>query len=331
MAKGAKIGVEILILDQTEYSAALRQLQKDLRGLGAISRLMKRATNVAAKKTAAFLANRFREFVMDDPNIKQAMNDLELRGALGLRKNAKIEDLIFKKARAFFKVEINQSGSEGTVRFKNASSLDKIASSISYVSKRSFLNPYSDKKVKRSSAQKINWFEWLLRPSIGNIQGYSVWPGLGNNQSLNPKLAPLKDTILENIAKRSRSGTHTMLFGGSFAIKSWVKRKKDINIDTEFVKTANEEAAQYFRVALQEQVLKYGGNKRGTITEGRAGGLEGRAISKAAGPEARASAVELAKQIIEAYRRGEKTFKDRPIDAKLLDLIGQINLNLGGG
>lgn len=330
MAKGAKIGAEILILDQTDYSSALRQLQRDLRGLGAISRLMKRAVNVAARKTAAYLANRFREFVMDDPNIKQAMNDLELRGALGLRKNTRVEDLIFKKARAFFKVEINQSGSEGTVRFKNASSLDKIASSISYISKRSFLSPYSDKKVKKSTSQKINWFEWLLRPSTGNIQGYSVWPGLGNNQSLSPKLEPLKDTILENVAKRSRSGTHTMLFGGSFAIKSWVKRKKDINIDVEFVKDANEEAAQYFRIALQEQVLKYGGNKRGVITEGRAGGLEGRAVSKAAGPEARASAVELANQIIAAAQKGQKTFMGKPI-SQLLALVGQINLNLGGG
>ncbi len=328
MAKGAKIGAEILILDQTEYSSALRQLQRDLRGLGAISRLMKRAVNVAARKTAAYLANRFREFVMDDPNIKQAMNDLELRGALGLRKNTRVEDLIFKKARAFFKVEINQSGSEGTVRFKNASSLDKIASSISYISKRSFLSPYSDKKVKKSTSQKINWFEWLLRPSTGTIQGYSVWPGLGNNQSLNPKLAPLKDTILENVAKRSRSGTHTMLFGGSFAIKSWVKRKKDINIDVEFVKDANEEAAQYFRVALQEQVLKYGGNKRGVITEGRVGGLEGRAVSRAAGPEARASAVEFVKKIREAAERGEKTFMGKPI-SQLLALAEQINL--GGG
>ena len=328
MAKGARIGAEILILDQTEYSAAIRQLQKDLRGLGAISRLMKRAVNVAARKTAAYLANRFREFVMDDPNIKQAMNDLELRGALGLRKNTRVEDLIFKKARTFFKVEINQSGSEGTVRFKNASSLDKIASSISYISKRSFLSPYSDQKVKKSTPQKINWFEWLLRPSTGNIQGYSVWPGLGNNQSLNPKLAPLKDTILENVAKRSRSGTHTMLFGGSFAIKSWVKRKKDINIDTEFVKNVNEEAAQYFKIALQEQVLKYGGNKRGAITEGRAGGLEGRAVSRAAGPEARASAVELAKQVLDAAQKGQKTFMGKPI-SQLLALIGQINL--GGG
>lgn len=328
MAKGARIGAEILILDQTEYSAAIRQLQKDLRGFGAISRLMKRAVNVAARKTAAYLANRFREFVMDDPNIKQAMNDLELRGALGLRKNTRVEDLIFKKARAFFKVEINQSGSEGTVRFKNASSLDKIASSISYISKRSFLSPYSDQKVKKSTPQKINWFEWLLRPSTGNIQGYSVWPGLGNNQSLNSKLTPLKDTILENVAKRSRSGTHTMLFGGSFAIKSWVKRKKDINIDTEFVKNVNEEAAQYFRVALQEQVLKYGGNKRGAITEGRAGGLEGRAVSRAAGPETRASAVEFGKKIREAAERGEKTFMGKPI-AQLLALVEQINL--GGG
>jgi hypothetical protein len=319
MAKGAKIGAEILILDQTEYSSALRQLQRDLRGLGAISRLMKRAVNVAAKKTAAYLANRFREYVMDDPNIKQAMNDLELRGALGLRKNTRVEDLIFKRARAFFKVEVNQSGTEGTVRFKNATSLDKIASSISYISKRSFLTPYSDQKVKKSSPQKINWFEWLLRPSTGNIQGYSVWPGVGNNQSLSPKLEPLKDTILQNVAKRSRSGTHTMLFGGSFAIKSWVKRKKDINIDVEFVKDANEEAAQYFRIALQEQVLKYGANKRGTITEGRA-----------AGPETRASAVEFANQIIAAYQRGEKTFMGKPI-AQLLALVGQINLNLGGG
>lgn len=330
MAKGAKIGAEILILDQTEYSSALRQLQRDLRGLGAISRLMKRAVNVAAKKTAAYLANRFREYVMDDPNIKQAMNDLELRGALGLRKNTRVEDLIFKRARAFFKVEVNQSGTEGTVRFKNATSLDKIASSISYISKRSFLTPYSDQKVKKSSPQKINWFEWLLRPSTGNIQGYSVWPGVGNNQSLSPKLEPLKDTILQNVAKRSRSGTHTMLFGGSFAIKSWVKRKKDINIDAEFVKTANEEAAQYFRVALQEQVLKYGANKRGTITEGRAGGLEGRAVSRAAGPEARASAIELAKQIVEAAQRGQKTFMGKPIQ-QLLKLVGGIDLNLGGG
>lgn len=329
MAKGARIGAKILILDQTEYSAAIRQLEKDLRGLGAISRLMKRAVNVAARKTAAYLANRFREFVMDDPNIKQAMNDLELRGALGLRKNTRVEDLIFKRARAFFKVEINQSGSEGTVRFKNASSLDKIASSISYVSKRSFLSPYSDQKVKKSTPQKINWFEWLLRPSTGNIRGYSVWPGLGNNQSLSPKLTPLKDTILENVAKRSRSGTHTMLFGGSFAIKSWVKRKKDINIDTEFVKNINEEAAQYFRVALQEQVLKYGGNKRGVITEGRAGGLEERAVSRAAGPEVRASAVELAKQVLDAAQKGLKTFMGKPISG-LLALIGQINLNLGG-
>lgn len=330
MAKGAKIGAEILILDQTEYSSALRQLQRDLRGLGAISRLMKRAVNVAAKKTATYLANRFREYVMDDPNIKQAMNDLELRGALGLRKNTRVEDLIFKRARAFFKVEVNQSGTEGTVRFKNATSLDKIASSIYYISKRSFLTPYSDQKVKKSSPQKINWFEWLLRPSTGNIQGYSVWPGIGNNQSLSPKLEPLKDTILQNVAKRSRSGTHIMLFGGSFAIKSWVKRKKDINIDAEFVKTANEEAAQYFRVVLQEQVLKYGANKRGTITEGRAGGLEGRAVSRAAGPEARTSAVELAKQIVEAAQRGQKTFMGKPIQ-KLLELVGGIDLNLGGG
>ena len=330
MAKGAKIGAEILILDQTEYSSALRQLQRDLRGLGAISRLMKRAVNVAAKKTAAYLANRFREYVMDDPNIKQAMNDLELRGALGLRKNTRVEDLIFKRARAFFKVEVNQSGTEGTVRFKNATSLDKIASSIYYISKRSFLTPYSDQKVKKSSPQKINWFEWLLRPSTGKIEGYSVWPGIGNNQSLSPKLEPLKDTILQNVAKRSRSGTHTMLFGGSFAIKSWVKRKKDINIDAEFVKTANEEAAQYFRVALQEQVLKYGANKRGIITEGRAGGLEGRAVSRAAGPEARASAVELAKQIVEAAQRGQKTFMGKPIQ-QLLKLVGGIDLNLGGG
>lgn len=328
MAKGAKIGAEILILDQTEYSSALRQLQRDLRGLGAISRLMKRAVNVAARKTAAYLANKFRDYVMSDPNIKQAMNDLELRGALGLRKNTKVEDLIFKRARAFFKVEVNQSGTEGTVRFKNATSLDKIASSIFYVSKRSFLTPYSDRKVKKSSPQKINWFEWLLRPSTGNIQGYSVWPGLGNNQSLSPKLEPLKDTILQNVAKRSRSGTHTMLFGGSFAIKSWVKRKKDINIDAEFVKTANEEAAQYFRVALQEQVLKYGANKRGTITEGRAGGLEGRAVSRAAGPETIASARELALQVLEAVQRGEKTFRGKPIKP-LLELIGRINL--GGG
>ena len=330
MAKGAKIGAEILIQDQTEYSSALRQLQRDLRGLGAISRLMKRAVNVAAKKTAAYLANRFREYVMDDPNIKQAMNDLELRGALGLRKNTRVEDLIFKRARAFFKVEVNQSGTEGTVRFKNATSLDKIASSIYYISKRSFLTPYSDQKVKKSSPQKINWFEWLLRPSTGKIEGYSVWPGIGNNQSLSPKLEPLKDTILQNVAKRSRSGTHTMLFGGSFAIKSWVKRKKDINIDAEFVKTANEEAAQYFRVALQEQVLKYGANKRGIITEGRAGGLEGRAVSRAAGPEARASAVELAKQIVEAAQRGQKTFMGKPIQ-QLLKLVGGIDLNLGGG
>ena len=320
MAKGAKIGAEILILDQTEYSAAIRQLQKDLRGLGAISRLMKRAVNVAAKKTASYLANRFREFVMNDPNIKQAMNDLELRGALGLRKESKVEDLIFKKARAFFKVEINQNGTDGTVRFKNATNLDKIASSISYVSKRSFLSPYSDQKVKKSTSQKINWFEWLLRPSKGNIQGYSVWPGVGNNQSLSPKLQPLKDTILQNVAKRSRSGTHTMLFGGSFAIKSWVNRKKDINIDVEFVKTANEEAAQYFRVALQEQVLKYGGNKRGVIAEGRAGGLEGRAVSRAISAEDKAEVSELVKQIIEAAQRGQKTFMGKPIQG-LLNLV----------
>jgi len=320
MAKGAKIGAEILILDQTEYSAAITQLQKDLRGLGAISRLMKRAVNVAAKKTASYLANRFREFVMNDPNIKQAMNDLELRGALGLRKESKVEDLIFKKARAFFKVEINQNGTDGTVRFKNATSLDKISSSIFYISKRSFLSPYSDQKVKKSTPQKINWFEWLLRPSKGNIQGYSVWPGVGNNQSLSPKLQPLKDTILENVAKRSRSGTHTMLFGGSFAIKSWVNRKKDINIDVEFVKTANEEAAQYFRVALQEQVLKYGGNKRGVIAEGRAGGLEGRAVSRAISAEDKAQVSELVKQIIEAAQRGQKTFMGKPIQG-LLNLV----------
>ena len=320
MAKGAKIGAEILILDQTEYSAAIRQLQKDLRGLGAISRLMKRAVNVAAKKTASYLANRFREFVMNDPNIKQAMNDLELRGALGLRKETKVEDLIFKKARAFFKVEINQNGTDGTVRFKNATSLDKISSSIFYISKRSFLSPYSDQKVKKSTPQKINWFEWLLRPSKGNIQGYSVWPGVGNNQSLSPKLQPLKDTILQNVAKRSRSGTHTMLFGGSFAVKSWVNRKKDINIDVEFVKTANEEAAQYFRVALQEQVLKYGGNKRGIITEGRTGGLEGRAVSRAASAENKAQVSELIPQIIEAAQRGQETFMGKPIQG-LLNLI----------
>ena len=323
MAKGAKIGAEILILDQTEYSSALRQLQRDLRGLGAISRLMKRAVNVAAKKTAAYLANRFREYVMDDPNIKQAMNDLELRGALGLRKNTRVEDLIFKKARAFFKVEVNQSGTEGTVRFKNATSLDKIASSIYYISKRSFLTPYSDQKVKKSSPQKINWFEWLLRPSTGKIEGYSVWPGIGNNQSLSPKLEPLKDTILQNVAKRSRSGTHTMLFGGSFAIKSWVKRKKDINIDAEFVKTANEEAAQYFRVALQEQVLKYGANKRGIITEGRAGGLEGRAVSRAASAEDQSAAAEFVKKILDAAEKGQKTFMGKPIQG-LLELVRAI-------
>jgi hypothetical protein len=114
-----------------------------------------------------------------------------------------------------------------------------------------------------------------------------------------------------------------MLFGGSFAIKSWVNRKKDINIDVEFVKTANEEAAQYFRVALQEQVLKYGGNKRGIITEGRTGGLEGRAVSRAASPEKRAQAAELVKQILEAVQKGQETFMGKPIQG-LLNLVRDI-------
>jgi hypothetical protein len=322
MAKPAKVSTTFLILDQTEYSSAIKQLEKDLKGLGAISRLMKRAVSVAAKKTAAFLADRFRQHVINDPNIKQAMTDLELRGALGLRKDTKVEDLIFKKSRAFFKVEINQNGSDGTVRFKNQTDLDKIASSIFYISKKTFLNPYSDTKVKKSTSQKINWFEWLLRPSTGNIQGFSVWPGVNGNEKLNPKLEPLKDTIKANIAKRSRSGTHTMLFGGSFSIKSWVKRKRDVDIDKEFIRTINDDARDYFRVALREQVLKYGAYKKGEISEGRAGPISQRA-SKEASPEAKASARELAEKIVEAAQRGEKTFMGKPIQ-DLLKIVSQI-------
>jgi hypothetical protein len=153
-----------------------------------------------------------------------------------------------------------------------------VAKNIYYISKRSFASPFSSKRVQNPTKQKITWFEWLLRPSTGKIQGYSVWPGLGGNKNVSTKLGEkqnlppefIKQQLESSIKSRSRSGTHTMLFGGSFSVRNWVNRKNDINIDKEFLIKSAKDAKDYFRIALIEQVEKQGISRNVTRASGGA-------------------------------------------------------------
>jgi hypothetical protein len=61
-----------------------------------------------------------------------------------------------------------------------------------------------------------------------------------------------------------------MLFGGSFSVKNWVNRKNDINIDKEFLIKSAQDAKDYFRIALIEQVEKQGVSRNVTRASGGA-------------------------------------------------------------
>jgi hypothetical protein len=281
----AKIPLSYLILDETDYAAIERQAARDLKYVAKQARFLKSAINVASRKTAQLLAEEFSNYVMKHPNIKQAISDMELRGALGLRKSENIQNTIIKKTKKIFKVEIVETANGFAVRFKNPISIDQVASTIFYMSKRSFQSPFSNEKSKNSTPQKITWFEWLLRPSTGIIKGYSVWPGVGGNTNLNPKVEPLRDTLVANIKKRSRSGTHIMLFGGSFAMKNWVKKKNDSIIDQEFIIEIRDKAASYFKKIVSEQIIKAGATKRKDVLSEKAVQVQ---ASREASPEQKA-------------------------------------------
>jgi len=267
----------LIILDATDYDALYQQSIKALKRQSDPDKIVKRAFPAAARKTAAWMADKFTDYVMKDDNIKQALVDHQLRGALGLRHSQDIKAAIFKKSKAFFKVNlISSANGKYEIRFVNENAMTDVAKNIYYVSKRSYLSPFTSKRTKNSKPQKINWFEWLLRPSTGRITGYSVWPGPNDNRKLSTKLAAREDLPIEflqqnledAIKTRSRSGTHIMLFGGNFSIKSWVKRKRDINIDKEFVNKYAQEARDYFRVALIEQVERQGVSRNVTTASG---------------------------------------------------------------
>jgi hypothetical protein len=269
----------LLILDVTEYNLLYEQAVRKLKRSSDPDKIIKRAFPAAARKTAAWLADQFTNFVMKDPNISQVLKDNQLRGALGLRQGLDIKANIFRKSKAFFKVQlVSAANSSYEVRFVNENAMTDVAKNIYYISKRSFASPFSSKRVQNPMKQKITWFEWLLRPSTGKIQGYSVWPGLGGNKNISAKLGEkqnlppefIKQQLESSIQSRSRSGTHTMLFGGSFSVKNWVNRKNDINIDKEFLIKSAQDAKDYFRIALIEQVEKQGVSRNVTRASGGA-------------------------------------------------------------
>jgi hypothetical protein len=269
----------LLILDVTEYNLLYEQAARKLKRSSDPDKIIKRAFPAAARKTAAWLADQFTNFVMKDPNISQVLKDNQLRGALGLRQGLDIKANIFRKSKAFFKVQlVSAANSSYEVRFVNENAMTDVAKNIYYISKRSFASPFSSKRVQNPMKQKITWFEWLLRPSTGKIQGYSVWPGLGGNKNISAKLGEkqnlppefIKQQLESSIQSRSRSGTHTMLFGGSFSVKNWVNRKNDINIDKEFLIKSAQDAKDYFRIALIEQVEKQGVSRNVTRASGGA-------------------------------------------------------------
>jgi hypothetical protein len=269
----------LIILDATDYDALYQQSLRELKRQSDPDKIVRRAFPAAARKTAAWMADKFTDYVMKDDNIKQALVDYQLRGALGLRHSQDIKAAIFKKSKAFFKVNmISSANGKYEIRFVNENAMADVAKQIYYVSKRSYLSPFTSKRTKNAKPQKINWFEWLLRPSTGKITGYSVWPGPNDNRKLSTRLAAREDlpieflqqTLEDAIKTRSRSGTHIMLFGGNFSIKSWVKRTNDINIDKEFINTYAQQARDYFRVALIEQVSRQGISKNVTTASGGA-------------------------------------------------------------
>ena len=269
----------LLILDVTEYNLLYEQAARKLKRSSDPDKIIKRAFPAAARKTAAWLADQFTNFVMKDPNISQAIKDNQLRGALGLRQGLDIKANIFRKSKAFFKVQlVSAANSSYEIRFVNENAMTDVAKNIYYISKRSFASPFSSKRVQNPMKQKITWFEWLLRPSTGKIQGYSVWPGLGGNKNVSTKLGEkqnlppefIKQQLESSIKSRSRSGTHTMLFGGSFSVRNWVNRKNDINIDKEFLIKSAKDAKDYFRIALIEQVEKQGISRNVTRASGGA-------------------------------------------------------------
>ena len=300
----AKLPLTYLILDETDYSSIERQAARDLKYTAKQARFLKSAINVASRKTAQLLAEEFSKYVMKHPNIKQAMSDMELRGALGLRKSENIQNTIIKKTKKAFKVQIVQTGQGFAVRFENPSSIEQVASTIFYMSKRGFQSPFSNERTTNSTPQKITWFEWLLRPSTGVIRGYSVWPGVGGNTNLNPKVEPLRETLLANIKKRSRSGTHIMLFGGSFAMKNWVKKKNDSIIDKEFIIEIREKAANYFKTVVSEQIIKSGASTRRDVVSEKA--VQAR-VSREASPEQKAQYKEVLAEIEKGLASGAET------------------------
>ncbi len=200
----------------------------------------------ASKAVEKYIAEEFVKYALKDPNIASAMNNNEqLRGALGLWKSSDIKKSIVKSlSRNLWK---NRKAAEGKERKKFEigfikQNFNTAIKSLYYISKRSPDKTRGGKRGVGINAKKIDWFDWLVNPSHGKVMGYSVWPGLGKSAEI----------------QSSRSGTHTMINGGSFAIKNWLPRKTDIGdrLVNEFVKKIKGNADSLFNELLSRQIGK---------------------------------------------------------------------------
>lgn len=235
--------------------AKLKDINKSIKERA--NKILETAGINASKAVEKYIAEEFVKYALKDPNIASAMNNNEqIRGALGLWKSTDIKKSIVKSlSRNLWK---NRKAAEGKERKKFEigfikQNFNTAIKSLYYISKRSPKKTRGGKRGVGINEKKIDWFDWLVNPSHGKVMGYSVWPGLGKSAEI----------------QSSRSGTHTMVNGGSFAIKNWLPRKTDIGdrLVNEFVKKIKGNADSLFNELLSKQLGKKAKKEKERIRE----------------------------------------------------------------
>lgn len=235
--------------------AKLKDINKKIKERA--NKILETAGINASKAVEKYIAEEFVKYALKDPNIASAMNNNEqIRGALGLWKSTDIKKSIVKSlSRNLWK---NRKAAEGKERKKFEigfikQNFNTAIKSLYYISKRSPKKTKGGKRGVGINAKKIDWFDWLVNPSHGKVMGYSVWPSLGKSAEI----------------ESSRSGTHTMRNGGSFAIKNWLPRKTDIGdrlVDA-FVKKIKGNAESLFKELLSRKLGKKAEKEKGRVRE----------------------------------------------------------------
>lgn len=215
-----------------------------------IAHIHETAGKNASKGVELYIAEAFVKYIVADPNIASAISNRETRGAIGLWKTVDVKKSIAKTLK--LKMWRNRAISKGFDRKGFEIKLIKenfndAVRGLRYKSERSKNKTRGGKRGVGVNTKEINWFDWLLNPSHGVVAGYSVWPGLGKSSEFMASRGLLS----------SRSGTHTMVNAGSFAIKNWLPRKTDApNLVDNFIKKITPSAHKLFEAILLLDIKK---------------------------------------------------------------------------